>query len=194
MTDEDISTVIALAPSAYKGGEFYLNVRFIQDAQPGVETVEPVNWVNTVTTTTSNGPFERKPSAKGGWYSQLTSLYSVYDVSYDVNNPYKLGLNADAITTAVSVQFNTRGTGVDALSKTNNPYNVKLTLTPKTGLFSGSFNETGVKTAYKLYGILTPYLINDTDDTAGLGFYSIPVVVPKTQRSELFRLATEVTE
>ncbi len=191
---DDVSAVIALSPSAYKGGEFYLNVRFIQDAQPRVETVETVNWVNTVTTTTSNGPFERKPEVKGGWYSQLTSLYSVYDTSYDPENPYKLELSADAITTAVSMQFNAKGTGVDALSKTNNPYNVKLTLTPKTGLFSGSFNETGVKTAYKLYGILTPYLVTDTDDTAGLGFYSIPVIAPKTQRSELFRLTTEAVE
>ncbi len=194
VTDTEVSTVIALSPSAYKGGEFYLNVKFIQDAQPRIDAAEPVNWVNTVTTTTSNGPFERKPSVKGGWYSQLTSLYSVYDTSYDPENPYKLGLNADAITTAVSMQFNAKGTGVDALAKTNNPYNVKLTLTSKTGLFSGSFNETGVKTAYKLYGILTPYLVSDTDDTAGLGFYSIPVAVPKTQRSELFRLTTQAVE
>ncbi len=190
VTDEDISTVIALSPSAYKGGELYLNVKFLQDAQPRVETVEPVNWVNTVTTTTSNGPFERKPSVKGGWYSKTETLYTLYGVG----TPYSLGLEAEVITNAVSVNFNTKGTGVDALSKTNNPYNVKLTLTPKTGLFSGSFNETGVKTAYKLYGILTPYLVTDTDDTAGLGFYSIPVVVPKTQRSELFRLTTEAVE
>ncbi len=191
VTDTEVSAVIALSPSAYKGGEFYLNVKFIQDAQPRVETVEPANWVNTVTTTTSNGPFERQPSIKGGWYSKTETLYTLYGVG----TPYSLRLEAEVITNAVSVSFNTKGTGVDALSKTNNPYNVKLTLTPKTGLFSGSFNEEGVKTAYKLYGILTPYLLSGTDDAAGLGFYNIPVVgPPKTQRSELFRLATEVTE
>ncbi len=181
----DVSAVIALSPSAYKGGEFYLSLRFIQNESIRVENIEPISWINTVTTKTSDGPFERMPTANGGWYSQLSSLYSVYNNAID-----GVHLQVERIEEDVSLSFNTKGTGVDALPKADNAYNVKLTLTPKTGLFSGSFNETGVKTAYKLYGILTPDLI-DTGNTAGLGFYSIPVTAPATHHSELFRLLAE---
>ncbi len=181
---DDVSTVIAISPSAYKGGEFYLNVKFDQnDEATTLTAAETVSWINLVTTKNSNGPFVRMPDVQGGWYSQLKSLYDVYAVA----SPYSLGLDADAITNEVSVTFNAKGTGVDALPKSNNAYSVKLTLTPKTGLFNGSFNEAGVKTAYKLYGVLTPYLVAG-EKTAGLGFYSIPVATPKTQRSEVFRL------
>ncbi len=189
VTDADVSTVIALAPSAYKGGEFYLNVRFIQDAGgTRIETVEDASWVNRVLTSTSDGPFERAPIVQGGWYSPLANLRAVYANAID-----SVHLQADRIEQDVEVFFNAKGTGVDALPK-GNAHSVKLTLTPKTGLFSGSFNETGVKTAYKLYGVLTPYL-TDSDNTAGLGYYSIPVAgPPKTQVSELFRLLTEAPE
>ncbi len=188
VTGTEASTVIALNPSAYKGGEFYLNVRFVQGTPPYIESAAPASWVNTVTTSSSDGPFERAPLPVGKWYSQLTDLYAIYNVE----SPYRVGVDAEVITNDVSLAFNTKGTGVDALPRTNNAYNVKLTLTPKTGLFSGSFNETDVKTAYKLYGILTPGLV-EAEETAGLGFYLVPDVIPaekpiKTKRSERFRL------
>ncbi|MCL2104018.1 MAG: hypothetical protein FWH21_03035 [Kiritimatiellaeota bacterium] len=183
---------IATAPKTYSGGFFKADLIFTREAvAPGRVLLNgPALWEswNPRATDVLNDGFQFALDTQGGWYAKNDTLKKMY------NN--EDGLVAHAQSWDVNAAFNAKGTGLNALPACGTAGNVaclKLSVKPKTGLFSGSFREdVGGKTVTRnLVGVLTPSL-TDADGltgTAGGGYYLIPQTTPyKFNQSDNFLL------
>jgi hypothetical protein len=179
---------LATAPKAYAGGFFTARLEFTREAlAPGRVLLNstpnaPALWKsrNPRAIGTQNAGFQIELDVLGGWYSKTDKLADMYDDS--------VGLIANVQGWMVNAAFNAKGTGLSALpacGSANNGACLKLSVKPKTGLFTGSFNESvnNKTVTRKLQGVLTPALtfegaFGGLDGIAGAGYYLVPQTTP----------------
>ncbi len=183
------SVMLAASPSAYKGGEFSLELAFESNTAL-ICTPLQAQWCSYAVNATANGGFSYSNAngleVAGGYYSKLDSLYNAYFGELD-----EVVVSANGLTADTALSFNASGSNFNKLDRGANPQSLTLSASPKTGLFSGSFKE-GTATR-RVYGVLTPWLLTD-EGLAGAGFYLVPETVPfKYNRSETFTLEETVT-
>ncbi len=181
-----IFSTLSAAPRTYKGGWICLNPQLIcfdGDTVPRMYSMSlPSLWSNYAPNATVNGAFEEiELIVNGGYYSKLDNLHDLYAEMLD-----EVIASGNGLLNDTAVEFNARGNNFAPLA--DNPQNLKLNASSKTGLFSGSFKDNG--STRRVYGVLTPWSLNDEEGaTAGAGFYLVPETVPfKYNRSEMFLL------
>jgi hypothetical protein len=173
--------VLFNAPRTYSGGCFLAGLTFSREAlAPGRVLLNgSAQWENRNPRATSGGDFSFALDVQGGWYSKKDTLKKMF------NNDD--GLVASALDWHIDAAFNAKGTGLNALpackkNPLSNPACLKLSVKPKTGLFSGSFIEEvgGKSVTRKMQGVLTPALTDADGLTgiAGAGYFLIPQTVP----------------
>jgi len=169
------------APKAYSGGYFLAWSWFHREVlAPGRVLLDgEAVWEsrNARATGVLNEGFHFGLNILGGWYAKNDTLKQMYADSE--------GWTAKADVLDVTVAFNAKGNGLNAIPAAENPASLKLSVKPKTGLFSGSFREVdgGKTVTRKLMGVLTPALVIDDGfggliGTAGAGYYLLPQTAP----------------
>jgi len=142
-------TLLYLAPTAYQGGYFYLQLEFVK-SEPGAFIVRPLpdaptQWINLNTQATGQygAGFDRGVDASGGWYNTLIDLRYYYENGLTVGGVALPALPAVTTITdwlvegtqkAVWVQTNL----VDAITEAS-PNGVALMVTPAAGVGTGLY-------------------------------------------------------
>ena len=178
--------MLSVSPRTYSGGTFAMSLSayFAGCARLSGDAL----WENRnpKATAVEGDGFSFALSVDGGWYAKAETLRQIYAGHG--------GVSAETLGVPVRFGFNAKGTGLGPVACDEaNPACLKVTVKSSTGVFSGSFREPspGGKrdVTRKLFGVLTPALVQGDEDAAGVGFWLIPQAAPhKHMQSEAFQL------